>query len=272
MGDTEHDATQSPLSADPLDRGRRRLVVFSHPNHELAVFGLIQRLRPHILYLTDGGGGARLAETQRGLELIGAYDRARFLNHPESAYYAALIRRDGAFYAAIGAQICDAVDSLRAEQVFCDGVEFYNPVHDMSLPLVLHALRDMSGVSVYTLPLVYQRPSEAEAYEVQRLPGCEQQGQILLRLTDRELSAKLHARDAIYHELRHQLGAVLDVSASHAALEVVQPCARLLPHPDAGRVLRYEWRGRLLRERGEVDEVITYAGHYLAVVSQLGMS
>jgi hypothetical protein len=36
----------------------RRLMVFSHPNHELAVYGLVQRLRPHLLYLSDGGSAA----------------------------------------------------------------------------------------------------------------------------------------------------------------------------------------------------------------------
>lgn len=32
----------------------RRLAVFSHPAHELAVWGLMQRLQPYALYLTDG--------------------------------------------------------------------------------------------------------------------------------------------------------------------------------------------------------------------------
>jgi hypothetical protein len=37
-------------------------------------------------------------------------------------------------------------------------------------------------------------------------------------------------------------------------------------------VLRYEWRGRLLRQRGEVDEVITYFEHYLPVARALGVA
>ena len=49
----------------------RSLVVFSHLNHELAIFGLVQRLRPNLIYLTDGGGKDRIGQTKAGLEQIG---------------------------------------------------------------------------------------------------------------------------------------------------------------------------------------------------------
>jgi hypothetical protein len=35
------------------------------------------------------------------------------------------------------------------------------------------------------------------------------------------------------------------------------------------QTLRYEWRARLLLERGEIARMITYADHYLPVVEAL---
>ncbi len=48
--------------------GIRRLVVLSHPNHEAAIFGIVQRLRPKLVILTDGGGepGADAARAAAG--------------------------------------------------------------------------------------------------------------------------------------------------------------------------------------------------------------
>ena len=66
------------------DDGVPTLVVFSHPNHELAILGLLQRLRPKIVYLTDGGGPKRISETEEGLASVGLLNQATFLNYTEN--------------------------------------------------------------------------------------------------------------------------------------------------------------------------------------------
>ena len=38
---------------------------------------------------------------------------------------------------------------------------------------------------------------------------------------------------------------------------------------DTGRELRYEWRARLLKEQGVIDEIITHAGHFVPTVQGL---
>lgn len=108
-----------PPSQDPTrlaDSSTRRLAVFSHPNHELAAFGLVQRLRPHLLYLTDGGGAARVAETRRGLESIGMAEHARFLDHSEGSFYAALLARDATFFRQIADAVRSEIEAVQAEQ------------------------------------------------------------------------------------------------------------------------------------------------------------
>jgi len=42
----------------------------------------------------------------------------------------------------------------------------------------------------------------------------------------------------------------------------------LQPPEASGRKLRYEWRARLLQQRGEIDEIITYRNHFLPVTEE----
>jgi hypothetical protein len=134
----------TPFIGDP---GTSRVLVFSHPNHELAVFGLVQRLHPHLIFLTDGGGAERVGQTERGLERIGLRDRAHFLNYTEAAFYEALIEGDVHLFREVARNLRAWLDCIRPAQVLCDAVEFYNPVHDLSLPIALAAVADAGGVA-----------------------------------------------------------------------------------------------------------------------------
>ena len=247
----------------------RRVFVFSHPNHELAIFGLARRLRPSFVFLTDGGGARRVAETRQALSSIGLEDRARFLPHTEQSFYDALLRRDVAFFETVAAEVRATIDALGAEQVYADAVELYNPVHDISLPIVAAALRGSRPTAVFEVPLMYQRPGDGERYEVQRFPPSDRGRSIDVTLDDDEVAAKEHARDRIYTTLLAQLGPVLRaIPRPHLAVEQIATADTRLPEPGE-RALRYEWRGELLRGRGEVSETITYAGHYAPIASAL---
>jgi hypothetical protein len=257
----------------PFDPAGRRTFVFSHPNHELAVFGLAQRLRPSFIFLTDGGGSNRVAETKRGLERIGMADRALFLDYPEAAFYAALLDADLRFFDDVVARAGAALLTLDPDEVLCDAIELYNPVHDLTLPLVRAALGGRRA-HVYEIPLIYQKPhvdEDDEEYEVQRLPPAERDRRMGLRLTPNEVDMKLLARDRIYTELKSQLGGVLDMLPNETlAEEEIAPARAAIPESMAGdRVLRYEWRGKLLQARGLVDQTITWADHYLPVARAL---
>jgi hypothetical protein len=249
----------------------RRLAVFSHPNHELAVLGLVQRFQPHLLFLSDGGAPQRQADTRRGLQSVAISEGVRLMDYPESAYYAALLERDVGFCRRVVADIAAVVDEWQPREIFCDAVEFYNPVHDLCLPLTLAALAGRTDPpTVFEVPLIYQRPAAEEAYEIQRFPAALSAGQRELRLSDAELAAKLHARSTIYGELRLQLSGLLDgLPTREAAREVWRQSSAETLRPTGDRVLRYEWRGKARQARGEVEEIITYADHYQPLVEAL---
>jgi hypothetical protein len=271
------------------ENGATTVVVFSHPNHEIAIFGLLQRLKPHLVYLTDGGGEKRVEQTRQGLKSIDLLDRAHFLNYTENSFYEALLTCDFAFYEKVASQVQALFQVIRPLQVLCDTIEFYNPLHDMSLPIVRAALRKSASAEIFEVPLVYQKPAETEAYELQRMPASRRGEQIEFQLSQQELAAKVSARDQIYTILieptglrpptivpqfdRHPhvtLGAlILALPLTHIALEVIAPACSSLPTPDGEQVLRYEQRAQILRERGKIEREITYAQHYQPVAMSL---
>jgi hypothetical protein len=141
----------------------------------------------------------------------------------------------------------------------------------MALPIVRAALRDLPGIAVFEIPLVYQSPGSAERYQVQRPTSRRRGEQVEWPLATHQLDAKITARDRIYSLLLEQMGPVIaDIPPAELALEVVTRAAAALPAPDPEeRVLRYERRAQLLLERGEIERPITYAGHYLPVATAL---
>lgn len=214
----------TPLRRSP---DTSRVLVFSHPNHELAVYGLAQRLRPHFIFFTDGGSLQRVEQGERGLERIGLRERAQFLTYSEAFFYAALLELDVSLFREVARRVRECLERIRGEQVFCDAVEFYNPVHDLTLPIVWAALAGAEHVATFEIPLVYQVPGEREGYAVQRLPAARAAGGLALQLTDAELKAKLTARDETYLLLRNQLGTVLtDLPDAHFARDELAPAAR----------------------------------------------
>ncbi len=73
--------TSDPLSADSI----ARLMIFGHPAHELALFGFLQRFRPQIVVVTDGGSEERIRQSRAGLDSIGL--EATYLNFAENDFY-----------------------------------------------------------------------------------------------------------------------------------------------------------------------------------------
>ena len=251
--------------------GSSTVVVFSHPNHELAIFGLLQSLRPSLVYLTDGGGQERVEQTREGLRSIDLLDHAHFLNYTEKSFYDALLAVDLAFYQDVADRLRSLLPTSRPLRILCDAVEFYNPVHDMSLPVVRASLSGSEAAEVFEVPLVYQkRVEDQSSYEVQRMSEPRRSLQLEVHLSQEQLSAKARGRDQIYTILLKQMGPLIsELSLSHLALEVIAPASSYLPKPSDKNVLRYEARAELLRERGEIERKITYREHYLPIARSL---
>jgi len=255
---------------DPTVAGKRRLMVFSHPNHELGMYGLAQKVRPHFVFLTDGNSQRRFGESRAGLAAIGLEEQATYLKVREGSVYEAFLDRDAAFFRDLVERVRAVVDAVEPEQVFCDAVEFYNPSHDMSLPVTRAALAGRPDPELFEVPLIYERKSGSPKYVMQRVVPSRRDDAVRIELTQEEAARKLHARDEIYGLLREDLGErICGISAEDLALEEVRPAdAGPSALPDEC-VLRYEYRGELLKQSGEVQRALTYSDHYLPVAREL---
>jgi hypothetical protein len=245
-----------------------RLVVTGHPNHELAIFGFVQRAKPHLLFLTDGGGEERVEESKRALALAGVLDRAKFLGWREQALYDALLATDLDVLRQIVEEVRAELIALAPRQVICESIELYNPLHDITLPIVRAAAAGLDGIEIIEFPLIAQEPAPDEQYRVQRFPRDRAVTAIALDPT--ELDLKIHARDHEYRSLRRTMESILHgVPRERAGTEVFAHANDTMPVPGRDHVLRYEWRGELLQSRGEVERVITFEKHFAPVVAAL---
>jgi hypothetical protein len=257
--------TPDPLSADVITR----LMIFGHPAHELALFGFLQRFRPQIVVVTDGGSEERIRQSRSGLDSIGL--DATYLNFAENDFYAALLRRDNSFFENVADLLHSQIAIADPHQIFCDAIEFYNPVHDITLPLVLRAAEAAPESTLFEVPLVYQTLAAGEHYEIQRIPATSAQCRFRYHLAAEELRAKIRARNEIYLSLRDQAGPEFSaVTAEHLAVEEIALAGNPFVSPHAtGRELRYEWRARLLKQCGIIDEIITRDSHFIPTARSL---
>ena len=247
------------------------VMVFSHPNHEVSVLGTIGRKSPHIIFLTDGGGEERVQETKVGLSSYLPSQNLHFLARPEQSLYDALVNHDRDFYQDLAREVRDIVRAIRPSEIYCDAIEFYNPVHDMALPVVRSALEGGRDGQVFEVPLIYQEKSEPASYALQKVPPSLAHLSASITLTKAELDRKVAAlRKGTYQALFRQLGPLI--------LEAIDACpeeeqflqARSSgPTPSPEQVLRYDIRGRALRAKGEVREAITYLEHYVPMFVSL---
>ena len=244
------------------------VMVFSHPNHEIAVLGTIGRTCPDIVFLTDGGGEDRVAQSKAGLAAYVDPEKLHFLNHSEARFYEALLDCDTGFCASVAAQVRGfANDDVAA--VCCDAVEFYNPVHDMALPIVRAALARRHRAAIYEVPLIHQ--AKDGHIEMQRVPGALEAECIWCDLSDDELSRKVETlRGGQYRTLFGQLGDLITAAIpTRARREQFLPARRSVPQPTADQALRYDERGAALKSSGVVPRAITYREHYVPLLAGL---
>jgi len=252
----------------PFERSQQTIMILSHPNHELPIMGLIRQLNPRIIFLTDGGGEKRVGQSRKGLK--GNVENAVFLNVPENDLYKALLEKDSNFFldlARLAIHNCGGMP----DRIFCDAVEFYNPVHDISLPVAMYMARKMHAgdIPIYEIPLIYQKTAVPDSYEVQRAVKSLQPCEIRWKLPEEHRVDKMDCWTNVYTILSSTMSCVIPYPEVTSAVETVFTSKSPLREIGQDHTLRYERRGALRRELGEVSEVITRKGHYFPTIAPL---
>ena len=101
------------------------------------------------------------------------------------------------------------IQNLDGDAIYCDAVEFYNPVHDITLPIVRAALAGDES-PVFEVPLIYQKAGPVEAFELQRVPESLSDQCSCLQLSEEELAQKTTTlKGGVYTILFAQLGTTI---------------------------------------------------------------
>ncbi len=258
------------------NRAARVAMVFAHPAHEVFTAGMIQRLRPDVLYLTCGstaGDPRREQQSREVLSDLGHSGRVTFLPFGEDEVFAALLAVDVAFFERLGQRVAEWLTSMRPTTVFTDAYEWYNPVHDTAPLLVDVACRKMLPPS--------RRPQQCELpFGFQTLQGC---------LADKHMSpdwswhrfrltaAEAQRKREVIRRCETEDPKVLEVTANWPDERFEQEVFYLAAHnrdfgqaPPHGGWATYDDHGARRVQNGRYARSIRFRDHYAPVARALG--
>ena len=169
------------------DQDHRYALLLGHPGHELRVLGWASRQRPAVSLLTDGsgsGGESRIPMSRQVLGAIGCQTQ----DHgglDDAGIYAAILSGRIDFFLGIVERFADWLQLQNVDRVVSDGVEGYNPTHDLCAAMTASAVRICAArngrhIGHYTFPLIGPP-----------VPAPVPEGAILVELDDSEVDEKL---------------------------------------------------------------------------------
>jgi hypothetical protein len=258
-------------STEALAAASRCAMVFAHPAHELAALGLIQRLRPQLLFLTradSAGDEDRENLAQQALRRFDLASSTTFFGIAEAEVYRWLIEGDLDAVLALRARLLDWLDRTRPDAVFGDAFELTNVVHDLGRAVLDSALREWMRTNAcrsFELPLASRTAAEMWKFHFQEFPGDT--AEVFLLAAD-ERRAKKETVDWMGGKLREAaIGAQVFPLEREVFREV--PPDRDYTVPPSGLKLHYDDWGRIQVARGKYKEAIMFATHFAPLARQL---
>lgn len=233
----------------------------AHPGHEVRVHHWLETARPLVFVMTDGSGGAaeaRLDETRRTLDAVGAQTGSLFGRFTDRAIYEVIREGQVEPVIAVAEELAAEWANVGVTRVSGDMLEGFNTAHDLCRCItgaVVERLRREDGREIEnwdfplenapdrfaTSPLEDRRVISLDEDAFQRKLAVARGAEKLKPEIDRSL--RLHGADAFRQEVFRR---------------APQPCG--LEWTDAGPPT-YETYGSLMVAQGRYKEVITYRRH-----------
>lgn len=249
-------------------------MVFAHPGHELLAVGLMQRYRPHLLFLTradSAGDTEREALAMEGLEKLGLAEQATFLHLHEHDLYRWLFEIDAKAIQGLRNEVLSWLERVGPTHLFGDAYEVSNVTHDLGRAVLDSAYRAYSRnkpCENYELPLVCRTEPELWKLRFQEFPFGPFE---TITLTPEELATKQSVADWI---TTRRVEAELARHLFKLETEVYRavPTDRDYSRPPEGLQLHYDDWGRMQVMRGKYERPISFAEHFAPLVRQLPWS
>jgi len=128
----------------------------AHPGHELLLIQWISDNKPEINILTDGSGAtgvSRLESSRRVLKSLGVDKGPIFGRLTDAQIYAHIINRNMVVFLSLVDELLSVWQHNRPSCVVVDGLEGYNPVHDLMNLLVSCACIRYKKQTAQNIPL-----------------------------------------------------------------------------------------------------------------------
>lgn len=134
------------MSATPAPQ--RAALVLGHPGHELRVLGWASANRPCVAVLTDGSGHEGDSRIDLTTDLLAAMQCPTgpiYGATTDRALYARLLACDADFFLDLAERLAAWLHSERIDVVASDGIEGYNPTHDLCTAIVARSVRQVAS-------------------------------------------------------------------------------------------------------------------------------
>ncbi|SEA37786.1 hypothetical protein [Nitrosospira multiformis] len=278
--------------------GTGNLLVIAHPGHELRLYGWVAQTKPLVCILTDGSGSddqPRLAATLNILQGLGAEIGPVCGELTDRQIYRKILRSEYDIFDDLCERLIALIAARDIRTVVSDGIEGYNPTHDLCEVLVrtavaitnnvTHVPRAADGkecpVRHYTIPLMGDpqpaaQPTACRAEGAN--PGIQQESeQCIIELNERERAHKLET----LREYGSRAGGILQQEVEDAfrsygeeafGREYLYASAALGKEPERNFLQQkpfYEIRGEQRVADGRYRDVIRFHEHVLPIMNRL---
>jgi hypothetical protein len=276
----------------------RSLLVIAHPGHELRLYGWIAQTKPLVCILTDGSGSddkPRLAVTLNILQGLEAEIGPVCGEFTDRQIYQKMLQGEYDMFDDLCERLATLIAARDIRTVVSDGIEGYNPTHDLCEVLVRTAVaitndvtniaRGANGkeclVRHYTIPLMGDprptaQPTACRAETTN--PVIQQRSeQCVIELNERELAHKLETM----REYASRAGGILQQEVEDAFRSYGEDAfareylfASVAPGKEPERNFLqqkpfYEIRGEQRVADGRYRDVIRFHEHVLPIMTRL---
>jgi hypothetical protein len=235
-------------------------LLIAHPGHELRLFRWLERDRPVVFVLTDGSGRSGHSRVASSLAVLGATGSSagslvgRFTDRE---IYDAMIRGeiDGVLRATLDLAGSFAAGGFRS--VVADGLEFYNPTHDLCSV--------MAGLATVQAARISGRAIDRYEYAVTAPAGDG----TTIELDDQAFARKMeHARR--YEDVALDVEELIrNVGSEGLRREVLTPVGASAVLREPASKPYYEVRGEEQVAAGRYATVLRHRAHFVPFVAAL---
>lgn len=250
-----------------LPKGRAALLI-AHPGHELRIHGWLERARPVVHVLTDGGGSqghSRLRFTTQILLQTGATAGSLYGDFADAEIYEAILDRRYGLFIELAEKLSESLREEQLAYLVSDPTDGYNPSHDLCRILADTATRLASNESGRAIArydyLQIEHPNSA--------PGAEHTTRIDLQLSEAEFARKMEAACS-YTPLRAEMERLISLAGlqgfrAEQLRAAGEPFTR--QHPQSPPY--YEVYGERRVAAGAYPRVLRYEEHMVPLMQAL---